>query len=51
MMATPEKKPETESLEALQKRYWEWHMDRVMEDRGELQWCPPEFDRLNTRWP
>jgi hypothetical protein len=49
-MATPEKKPDPE-LEALQKRYWQWHADRVAEDRGETKWCPAEFDRLNTREP
>jgi hypothetical protein len=54
MMATPENKPDTpvtESLEDLQKRYWEWHADRVAEDRAETKWCPAEFDRLNTQRP
>jgi hypothetical protein len=48
-MTTRENKPDPESLEALQRRYWQWHLDRVAEDRGELQLCPAEFDRLNIR--
>ncbi len=51
MMATPGKQKPDPELEALQKRYWAWHADRVAEDRGETARVPAEFDRLNTRWP